>query len=386
MTVLIGTSGWSYKDWIGVFYSSEERMLERYWAVFKTTEINSTFYEYPTYGFVRYLLKNTPPGFVYSAKVPKVITHKKLLSVKKDVLFDLKRFLDIIGILKERDLLGPLLIQMPPKKTLDVPEFSKFIESLPDGYEWAIEFRDSSWLTDETFNLLRSNSVAYVIVDEPLLPPIIKVTADFTYVRWHGRSSRPWYYYRYNEQELLEWVPKINELETKVKVVYGYFNNHFRGFAVQNALQFLKLLGKATKEQLDILEMIQEYFKKKAISEVKVKAVEAKSLDELLLLFVNKSRLERGKAIPDSAVFFEIEDDRIIAKVKEYQIIIDLAKKAIWHDCADWAKRIEEKKMCKHLVKLFYLLPEEQSTFILKDISTNIDIWSFNLLNEKRGD
>lgn len=382
MNVLIGTSGWSYKDWINVFYEDESSILNQYWNVFKTVEINSTFYRFPTFGFIRYLAKNTPPGFVYAAKIPNVITHKKKLDPEKNVKSDLKRFLDTMSQLKEHTLLGPLLIQMPPKPTSDFPNFTKFLESLPSDYMWAIEFRDLSWLESEIFDLLKENNVGYVIVDEPLLPPDIKITTNFAYIRWHGRSSKPWYYYRYSEKELLWWVPHVKNLSTKVDVVYGYFNNHFKGYAVQNALQFLKLLGIANNIQLEVLNRIDYYFKEESLKKVKRDAEKAETLDDLLLLFVNKSRLKRGKEISDSKVKIQVNDTLIYAKVKQYEIEIDLMQKKIKHNCADWVKQKEEKKMCKHIVKLFNSLSREQSFLILKDISTNIELWSFEQISE----
>jgi len=82
-----------------------------------------------------------------------------------------------------------------------------------------------------------------------LLPPEVHVTADFTYFRWHGRGKQPWFDYRYSEQELDEWVPKVRETAGKVKKVYGYFNNHYHGYAPENCLYLLERLGLMTDAQ-----------------------------------------------------------------------------------------------------------------------------------------
>jgi uncharacterized protein YecE (DUF72 family) len=99
-------------------------------------------------------------------------------------------------------------------------------------------------MIDDTFSLLRRHQVAYCIVDEPLLPPRIEVTAPFAYIRWHGHGKKLWYYYLYNQEELESWVPKIRETETKTpKNIYGYFNNHWHGFAARNSVEMMELLG-----------------------------------------------------------------------------------------------------------------------------------------------
>jgi uncharacterized protein YecE (DUF72 family) len=84
--------------------------------------------------------------------------------------------------------------------------------------------------------------VAYTIVDEPLLPLEIHVTANFTYFRWHGRASRPWYNYRYTPEDLKTWIQKLKEAANQTGTICGYFKNHYHGYAVENCLQVLKCL------------------------------------------------------------------------------------------------------------------------------------------------
>jgi uncharacterized protein YecE (DUF72 family) len=91
--------------------------------------------------------------------------------------------------------------------------------------------------------------VAYVIVDEPLLPPEVHLTADFAYFRWHGRGERPWFDYRYSKDELEPWIPKVEEASGKVKKVVGYFNNHYHGYAPENCLYLIEKLGLISEEQ-----------------------------------------------------------------------------------------------------------------------------------------
>ncbi len=114
-----------------------------------------------------------------------------------------------------------------------------------------MEFRNLTWLlpSTKTFSLLKQYGVTYTIVDEPLLPPEVHVTADFVYFRWHGKGEDIWFDYRYSEEELQPWVPKVQETANKVKKVYGYFNNHYHGYAPENCLYLLEKLGLLTDTQ-----------------------------------------------------------------------------------------------------------------------------------------
>ena len=109
---------------------------------------------------------------------------------------------------------------------------------------------------------MRDKNVANVIVDEPLLPPDTIVTADFAFIRWHGQGRRPWYNYRYTDGELSKWAPKVKEVTTRVKKTYGYFNNHFRGFAVDNSLKMMGMLGVARPEQEEAQVKARRYLEK----------------------------------------------------------------------------------------------------------------------------
>jgi uncharacterized protein YecE (DUF72 family) len=130
---------------------------------------------------------------------------------------------------------------------------------LPEEYEFAAEFRNLSWIRNETWSLLKKHNVAYCIVDEPLLPPEIHVTADFAYFRWHGKGSKIWYDYHYSADELREWVPNIEKTQEKVNKIYGYFNNHFHGYAVENCVEILEMMNAAKPEQRKAKEKIEQY-------------------------------------------------------------------------------------------------------------------------------
>lgn len=185
----LGTSGWSYKEWIGPFYPEKEtKMLSYYSQVLKTAEIDSTFYAYPSRGMVYGWSRYTPRNFVFSAKLPRVITHQKLLNVKQGVLADLGKFLELMEPLQRVGKLFALLIQLPPSLGKDLDLLEGFLKALPEDFRFAVEFRHLSWWDDDTWRLLRKYNVANTIVDEPLLPSDVVVTADFSYLRWHGRA------------------------------------------------------------------------------------------------------------------------------------------------------------------------------------------------------
>jgi uncharacterized protein YecE (DUF72 family) len=256
LSLIIGTSGWSYDEWIGPFYDKKEGMFTTYAKIFKTSEINSTFYSYPTERLVTGWVRYAPPNFIFAAKLPQLITHDKWLKLEEGVEDDLWKFLNLMQPLQSK--LGPILIQLRPKFEYEAncSDLEKFIEILPKSHEWAVEFRHPSWLKKETYQILSKNNVAYTIVDEPLLPPDVKVTADFAYIRWHGHGKKIWYDYEYNENQLKEWIPKIEDTQNKAKKTYGYFNNHYNASAVKNAIEILQMMDSATIEQDQTLDKI----------------------------------------------------------------------------------------------------------------------------------
>ena len=257
--IFLGTSGWSYKEWEDSFYrKGEKSKLRAYSQVFETVEIDSTFYRYPSKGTVMGWLRYSPTDFVFSAKIPKLITHDKKLGLKGDIQTDLNNFLEIMQPLQLDGKLACLLIQLPPSYDYNHENLESFFQKLQPQYKYAIEFRNLSWMRDETWELLKKYGVAYTNVDEPLLPPEVHLTADFAYFRWHGRGKRPWFDYKYNKEELEPWIPKIDETSKKVKKVLGYFNNHFHGYAPENCLQLIERLGLLKEKQKRAKDKISE--------------------------------------------------------------------------------------------------------------------------------
>ena len=383
--VRIGTSGWSYSDWEGVFYKPGESKFQKYCRVFDTVEIDSTFYAYPDPELVEGLARSAPEGFLFSAKLPSLVTHEKRLDLNKGVEKDLGRFLDLMDPLRRAGKLGAYLIQLPPKFTIrNLKTLRRFLEILPGDALFAVEFRDPSLLRGETLDLLSRCGVAYTIVDEPLLPPEAHVTTEkLAYVRWHGRGERPWYYYHYDRRELEEWRPRLEELGRRVKRVYGYFNNHFKGYAVHNALQALEILGIITPSQRRVLETVE-----KALSEAKP-AIQTlsellppekipDSVDGMLRLLTDGRRLARARKIGREVIEVEeLSDERLVARVKDYRVVIDLEKRIILHDCADWSRVGARLSLCKHVAALMLAIEPSYAKRILREILERRGEWTF---------
>jgi uncharacterized protein YecE (DUF72 family) len=249
--ILLGTSGWSYKEWESTFYEkNEKRKLRAYSQVFKTAEIDSTFYINPTKGTVMGWLKYSPPNFTFTAKLPKQITHTKKLGLKGNIKTDLTEFLELMRPLQQGDKLACLLIQLPPSYTYNPENLETFFDQLDPTFNYAAEFRNLSWLRDETWQLLQKYGVAYTNVDEPLLPPEVHVTTSkLAYFRWHGRGTKIWFDYKYTEDQLNQWIPKIEETAPQVKRILGYFNNHYHGYAPENCHYLKEKLGLLTEKE-----------------------------------------------------------------------------------------------------------------------------------------
>ena len=386
--ILLGTSGWSYKEWIGPFYSKEDKSLLRAYAkVFKTVEIDSTFYRYPNKGMVMGWTRYSPEGFVYAAKLPQLITHEKLLDTSRGVEEDLQRFMDLMEPLSLSGKLGCVLIQLPPKFNCRPKELEDFFKILPSHVKFAVEFRNLSWMRPETWPLLKKYGVANVNVDEPLLPSEVHVTSSIGYFRWHGRGTQPWFDYRYKPDELRPWIQKIRDAQTKVKSVYGYFNNHFHGYAVENCLQVAEMLGALTPQQAKAKAKVENHFKMasalRATSlETFVKPPET-DFEKLISLFMDTGRLIRAREIRNDEL--EIEEEtpqRIVARIRDYHIIVDSESKTIQHDCEDWRKGLEAKRFCKHMGKLLLSINRNAATELLKKIDQDGDKWQFQLWSD----
>jgi uncharacterized protein YecE (DUF72 family) len=241
-TLLLGTSGWDYPEWVGKVYPARgaSDRLRYYASLFPVVEVNSTFYRLPAPSVTASWVRRTPARFRFAAKFPRTITHELRLEGTEE---ELARFLAVLAPLRDAGKFVAALLQLPPSLPFEPGKTRAFYASLPKDLPVAVEFRERSWLVPESYALLREFGLANVIVDGPHLPIASEVTASFAYVRWHGHGTRVWYDYTYSAAELAAWVPRVHQLEEEVEVVYGFFNNHFRGDAAVNCRTLAEELG-----------------------------------------------------------------------------------------------------------------------------------------------
>lgn len=286
--LFIGCSGWNYGDssekggWRNVFYpDNKTRKLSYYSQFFNTVEMDATFYnrfyQHMTQGLFVGIARTTPPDFKISVKVPEIITHDKRLDINKDVMVDLMTFLDKISPLKNSNKLGAIIIQLPPSFTItESKKLEEFLNALTNNTNvqsnnnFAIEFRHTSWNTEGVLELLQHYDIASVLTDSPekehleFLSNENNITSRSTsVVRLHGRNTTQghyWYNYLYSQRELEPWVEKIGRINQKTDTIFVYFNNHYGGKALVNALQFKEMINH--KPLPDNEKKVLEYAKK----------------------------------------------------------------------------------------------------------------------------
>jgi uncharacterized protein YecE (DUF72 family) len=265
LALLLGTCGWSYQEWVGLFYpSNRAAKLPFYAKIFETVEVDSSFYRMPSRAMVKGWARATGPSFKFSLKVPKTITHdRRLIGAERE----LAAFLDVIKPLEDAGKLGCLLVQLPPSFTFEERHcLESFLRLLPPDIHFAVELRHESWNRDETWELLREYNVANTVTDSPievLSKPVI-TSSTHAFVRWHGRGKPTWYDYTYAREELEPWLEKLAGIGQKVPVTYAYFNNHYRSSAPINALQLLDMAGTMTGAQAYLNDKIERRTRKAA--------------------------------------------------------------------------------------------------------------------------
>ncbi|MFL6350181.1 MAG: DUF72 domain-containing protein [Nitrososphaeraceae archaeon] len=309
--LLLGCSGWNYGHtpengggWTGVFYPDANTKRLRYYSqFFNTAEIDSTFYEKfytnMTKGTFIGMSKATPEKFQFSVKVPETITHIKRLRTELGAFSDFEEFLEKISPLNKANKLGAVLFQLPPSFTVsEFKNVERFLDELPksasasasnlssssslssppstkktaisNAYHYAVEFRHPSWKTEGPWELLKHYDIATVLTDSPARENLgflseVTVTADHSFIRFHGRNEKGhyWYNYLYSKEELKPWVDKVAKLKEQTKILRIYFNNHYGGKAVVNALQFKEMNSMAmSQEGRRALQHAQSYLSK----------------------------------------------------------------------------------------------------------------------------
>jgi len=229
----LGTQGWSYKSWVGNFYPADttpDKYLPEYAKQFRAIEVDSTYYATPRPPTAKNWRAVTPENFRFTAKFPQAITHEKML---KDAHGETLQFLDTMRLLGDK--LGPLLLQFPYQFKPDQKEtLARFLETLPRDLRYALEVRHRGWLNEEFFKLLEQYRIAFVLADLSYMPKVIRVTTDFTYIRWLGdRRDIPDDHYDKvripRDREIAEWSDLISDYRDQGVAVWGFANNHYQG-------------------------------------------------------------------------------------------------------------------------------------------------------------
>jgi uncharacterized protein YecE (DUF72 family) len=271
--IYIGTSGWSYPKgkgtWTGYFYPKGKiDELSYYSQFFNTVEINSSFYRPPNPGYVYNWIKKTPEDFLFTVKLWQKFTHPKMYedatgeiaAISQDDIDVFKLSLEPLTRYRK---LGALLAQFPPSFKNDSHGqqiLTAVIRSFK-AYKLAVELRHRSWSDDKSIaQLLRENEVAWVHIDEPKFGSSIggelPTTADLAYLRFHGRNAEMWwkgdnetrYKYLYSAEEMKELSNKVVSAAQQAKLLFAFFNNHWRGYAPRNAVDMKKSLDLPYKE------------------------------------------------------------------------------------------------------------------------------------------
>jgi uncharacterized protein YecE (DUF72 family) len=233
VTVRIGTSGWSYDHWEPELYPhglpAGER-LGRYAAVFRTGELNSSFYRWPGPARFSSWQRRLPDGFLLSVKAPRGLTHGRKLLEPEGWIERISASLHELG--RKRAV---LLAQLAPSHQRDDARLDYFLRLVPPWMRVAVEFRHPSWHCEEIFALLAGHGAAYCVISGADLPCILRATTDFVYVRMHGPDHHHLYAGSYSDADLGWWADRAREWSTAGHDVYVYFNNDGEANAVRNA-------------------------------------------------------------------------------------------------------------------------------------------------------
>jgi uncharacterized protein YecE (DUF72 family) len=255
--LLVGTAGYSYEDWRGIFYPKEltsKEMLAYYAKEFSFTEINTTYYRMPTAAMLQKWHETTPDDFQFVIKANKGMTHER---EDNEPLFT--EFRESLKPLTEAGKLGCVLAQFPTsfRNRDENRDYLKDFREQMGDIPVVVEFRHEEWIDERIFELLEDEGLGYVCVDEPqfktLVPPVVRATSSIGYVRFHGRNYKKWwkhehsherYDYLYDQEQLSNWVPNITKLEQRTEVTFVSMNNHYRAQAVINGRMLREMLEK----------------------------------------------------------------------------------------------------------------------------------------------
>jgi uncharacterized protein YecE (DUF72 family) len=232
----IGTSGFHYNHWKGVFYPNglpKSKWFSHYAKHFDTVEINNTFYHLPSASAFDCWKEQAPPGFLYALKFNRYGSHWMRL---KNPRATIGNFLNVARRLEE--FLGPILVQLPPHWHVDADRLDNFLAAAPRSLRWAVEFRHPSWLCPEIYAVLQRHHAALCVHDMIKNHPRV-LTSEWTYLRYHGDH----YATTYSPQKLAAEAKWIKRQLGSGMDVFAYFNNDAQGYAVRDATNLKRYLG-----------------------------------------------------------------------------------------------------------------------------------------------
>jgi len=253
--IYLGTSGFSYDDWVGSFYPvgmHKREWLSYYAREFNACEINSTFYAIPRPSSLEAMVEKTGEGFLFAMKANQKMTHQR-----EDNAPIFEAFCQVLEPVISAGKLGCVLAQFPYSFGFNRHNWD-YLKSFKQGLgelPVVIEFRNARWLRQEVFDWLRHQDLGFCCVDEPrlpnLLPPLAETTSRISYIRLHGRNSAKWwqhehayerYDYSYTSRELSEWLPRIQKLDSMAEKTFIFANNHWHAQAVSTIRQLRVML------------------------------------------------------------------------------------------------------------------------------------------------
>ncbi len=253
--IYVGTSGYSFRDWVGPFYppgTPSRDMLAWYARQFPAVEINSTYYRVPGPRVMERMAERTPAHFRFTVKLHGDVTHKR---TRDTAVFE--AYLATVQPLIDTGKFAGALAQFPYsfRHNEDSREYLRFVRDHLRDRPAFVEFRHESWARRDAFTLLDELRFGFCAVDEPrlegLFPPIVRPTGEVGYIRFHGRNTTDWwggdsalrYDYLYTDRELLEWLEAIRGLAAKSRDTFIFFNNCHAGKAARNARRMVELLS-----------------------------------------------------------------------------------------------------------------------------------------------
>ena len=246
MELKIGCTGWSYEGWVGPFYPKtleNPNYLKHYSTSFDITEVNSTFYRIPLQSMTKKWFSDTPQDFMFTAKIPKLITHDGRLEPGPY----LDQFLNSIKPLESK--MKILVIQLPPSLSFKEakPRLEKIAKHLPENYRYAVEGRHASWFDDDSYQFLSENDLCLVWNEVEGVSNPAKITTDFVYLRLIGDRSIPENEFGKIHKDrtdlVKKWAAKLDSIKNQVSFAVAMANNHFEGFAPATANKLRLALG-----------------------------------------------------------------------------------------------------------------------------------------------